>query len=30
MKKLGTLKWNGEKPAWLNIDFIPRPQHFDN
>lgn len=30
MKKLGTLKWNGEKPSWLNTDFIPRTKNFDS
>jgi len=29
MKKLGTMKWNGEKPSWLNVETIPRSKNYD-
>lgn len=25
MRKLGTLKWNGETPTWLRVDLLNRP-----
>ena len=30
IKKLGNLKWHSEKPAWLNIDILNRPNIYDN
>jgi len=26
MKKLGTLKWKGETPAWLRVDLLNRTE----
>jgi len=26
MRKLGTLKWNGETPSWLKADLLNRPE----
>ena len=30
MRKLGNLKWQGEKPSWLNIETLNRPNSYDN
>ncbi len=28
-KALGLIKWNGEKPAWMALDFIERERVID-
>ena len=30
LKALGMVKWQGEEPAWAKLDFLERPQQFQN